>query len=204
MTAALYIKLGCSLGGPAGTGKTETTKDLAKSFGIYCIVFNCSDTVQYQILGNIFSGLCMHQYGAYACLDEFNRINVEVLSVVAMQLLNIRTELLKLKPGQQVQTGEKGPKVRILIDEIDLVGKLGVFITMNPTYAGRAALPDNLKIMFRPITMMVPDNRIISEVKLYSEGFKHAPDLSKKIARLYKLASKQLSQQDHYDFTLDQ
>ena len=134
MSSALQIKLGCSLGGPAGTGKTETTKDLAKFFGIQCIVFNCSEQIDYKILGNIFSGLCKHKFGAYACLDEFNRINVEVLSVIATQLFKIRQAQL---------TGSK--TVTIMTDAITLVGKSGVFITMNPTYSGRSELPDNLK-----------------------------------------------------------
>jgi dynein heavy chain, axonemal len=197
MTSALHIKLGCSLGGPAGTGKTETTKDLAKFFGIQCIVFNCSEQIDYKILGNIFSGLCAHKQGAYACLDEFNRINVEVLSVVATQLFVITQSLLAMVPG------EPPKQIQILPPSmVELVGKLGVFITMNPTYSGRTELPDNLKSSFRPITMMVPDFLTISEVRLYSEGFTESKALAKKITKLYALASQQLSQQDHYDFTL--
>ena len=191
MSSALQIKLGCSLGGPAGTGKTETTKDLAKFFGIQCIVFNCSEQIDYKILGNIFSGLCKHKYGAFACLDEFNRINLEVLSVIATQLFTIR----------QAQLGDK-KKVTILTESIDLVGKSGVFITMNPTYSGRSELPDNLKANFRPITMMKPEFSKIAQVKLYSEGFSESDVLSKKLFKLYDLAQQQLSQQDHYDFTL--
>jgi dynein heavy chain len=194
ITASLNIKLGCSLGGPAGTGKTETTKDLAKFFGFQCIVFNCSEQIDYKILGNIFSGLAKHKNGAYTCLDEFNRINVEVLSVVAQQLLNIRLALLSQKPGELVSV--------TILDKIEMIGKLGIFITMNPTYAGRTELPDNLKSLFRPITMMVPDFQIISKVKLSSEGFKYYDKLAEKLDQLYKLASQQLSQQDHYDFTL--
>ena len=191
MSSALQIKLGCNLGGPAGTGKTETTKDLAKYFGIQCIVFNCSEQIDYKILGNIFSGLCLHKYGAYACLDEFNRINLEVLSVIATQLFKIRQAQL---------SGAKN--VTIMTDAIDLVGKSGVFITMNPTYSGRSELPDNLKANFRPITMMKPEFSKIAQVKLYSEGFSESDVLSKKLFKLYDLAQQQLSQQDHYDFTL--
>ena len=191
MSSALQIKLGCSLGGPAGTGKTETTKDLAKFFGIQCIVFNCSEQIDYKILGNIFSGLCKHKFGAYACLDEFNRINVEVLSVIATQLFKIRQAQL---------IGAK--TVTIMTDAITLVGKSGVFITMNPTYSGRSELPDNLKANFRPITMMKPEFSKIAQVKLYSEGFSESDALSKKLYKLYELAEQQLSQQDHYDFTL--
>ena len=176
ITGALHIKLGANPAGPAGTGKTESTKDLAKALGMLCIVFNCSDQVDYKMMGRLFSGLA--QQGAWTCLDEFNRIDIEVLSVIAQQLLTIREALLR---GQQHFLFEG--------KEIPLQANLGVHITMNPGYAGRTELPDNLKVLFRPVAMMIPDYGLIAEIMLFAEGFGNAKTLSKKMVQLYKLSS---------------
>ena len=129
------------------------------------------------------------QQGAWGCFDEFNRINVEVLSVVAQQILSIYSAL--------------ATRVNKFIFEdtmINLIPTCGIFITMNPGYAGRTELPDNLKSMFRAISMMVPDSKLIAEIMLFGEGFRETRVLANKTFVLFVLCKQKLSKQDHYEF----
>jgi dynein heavy chain 1 len=193
LTQALCQRLGGSPYGPAGTGKTESVKALGVQLGRFTLVFCCDDTFDFQAMGRIFLGIC--QVGAWGCFDEFNRLEERILSAVSQQVQNIQ---LGLKQGLE----DEKSQIELVGRQLRVNANTGIFITMNPGYAGRSNLPDNLKKLFRSVAMSKPDKELIAEVMLYSQGFNQAKQLSKQTVPFFDRCSAKLSKQAHYDFGL--
>jgi dynein heavy chain 1, cytosolic len=140
-------------------------------------------------MGRLFAGLC--QVGAWGCFDEFNRLEERILSAVSQQILAIQRGLM-----------EESSHISLLGRSVKLDPNMGTFITMNPGYAGRSNLPDNLKTLFRSVAMVVPDRKLIAQVMLYSQGIVTAEQLAPKIVDLFLLCDSRMSSQRHYDFGL--
>ncbi|KAM3616882.1 uncharacterized protein V6R79_025341 [Siganus canaliculatus] len=192
LTQAMKMGLGGNPYGPAGTGKTESVKALGGLFGRQVLVFNCDEGIDVKSMGRIFVGLV--KCGAWGCFDEFNRLEEAVLSAVSMQIQSIQDSLKHHKSTCE-----------LLGKEVELDPNSGVFITLNPAgkgYGGRQKLPDNLKQLFRPVAMSRPDNELIAEVILYSEGFKNGEVLGRKLVAIFNLARELLTPQQHYDWGL--
>ena len=167
----------------------ETLKQYTRKSLLSLTISLNKSFVLFQSCGNIYKGLA--QSGAWGCFDEFNRISVEVLSVVAVQVKSIQDAIK-----------DKKQRFNFLGEEISLIPTVGIFITMNPGYAGRTELPENLKALFRPCAMVVPDFELICEIMLVAEGFLEARLLARKFITLYSLCKELLSKQDHYDWGL--
>lgn len=129
-------------------------------------------------MGRIFVGLC--QVGAWGCFDEFNRLEERMLSAVSQQIQTIQ-ETLKSQEGKK----EGALTVELVGKQVRVSPDMAIFITMNPGYAGRSNLPDNLKKLFRSLAMTTPDRHLIAEVMLFSQGFRTAEKLACKIVPFF-------------------
>ena len=194
MTQALEARLGGSPFGPAGTGKTETVKALGDQLGRFVLVFNCDEAFDFQAMGRIFVGLC--QVGAWGCFDEFNRLEERTLSAVSQQIQTIQ-EHLKAQVTDKTNT-----TVELVGKQVKVHDDMAIFITMNPTYSGRSNLPDNLKKLFRSLAMTAPDSTMIAEVTLFSQGFRSAEKLARKLVPFFRFVDEFLNTLHSYIFFL--
>lgn len=192
LSEALRRGLGGSPFGPAGTGKTETVKALGRHLGRSVAVFNCDESFDSIAVGRILAGAC--RIGCWVCFDEFNRLSSSILSSTSEQLASLQSAIRK---GSSAVSNFYGGSAPISISK-----GVGVFVTMNPAYSGRRELPANLKSLFRPCAMSVPDIHVIAEVLCLSHGFRCSSVLSKKLVSLFQNLSSVLSSRPHYDFGL--
>ncbi|OQS05963.1 dynein heavy chain [Thraustotheca clavata] len=192
LTQGMHMGFGGNPYGPAGTGKTESVKALGGQFGRQVLVFNCDEGIDFQSMGRIFIGLV--KCGAWGCFDEFNRLKEDQLSAISQQI-------------QLIQDAIKNhvASINLLNRHVEVDINAGIFVTLNPAgkgYGGRSKLPDNLKALFRPVAMGRPDNNLIAEVVLASEGFSESKDIASKVVSLYTLSRQLLTPQQHYDWGL--
>jgi dynein heavy chain 2 len=192
LTQGMHMGFGGNPYGPAGTGKTESVKALASCMGRQVLVFNCDEALESSSMVRIFIGII--KCGAWGCFDEFNRLKEDQLSAISQQIQVIQDAIKnKVSP------------INLLGRSVDVNFNSGIFVTLNPAgkgYGGRSRLPDNLKALFRPVAMGAPDNELIAEVSLVTEGFVRSKDLASKIVSLFKLSKQLLSPQQHYDWGL--
>ncbi|XP_024946848.1 cytoplasmic dynein 2 heavy chain 1 isoform X2 [Cephus cinctus] len=192
LTQAMKLGLGGSPTGPAGTGKTESVKALGAILGRLVLVFNCDEGMDAGSMKRILGGLA--QAGAWGCFDEFNRLEEETLSAVAMLVRPLQEAV---RDGEiQVQLGNQ---------TVTLDSDCCVFITMNPAgseYGGRHKLPDSLARLFRPVAMAHPDRSDIVRALLECAGFLEANTLAKQLVETLDISETLLSRQPHYDWGL--
>ena len=192
LTQAMKLGLGGSPTGPAGTGKTESVKALGAILGRLVIVFNCDEGMDAGSMRRILGGLA--QSGAWGCFDEFNRLEEETLSAVAMLV----------RPLQEA-VRDGATTVSLGNQNLTLDPHCCVFITMNPAsndYGGRHKLPDSLARLFRPIGMAHPDKTNIVRAMLECAGFLEASSLANQLVETIDIAEKLLSKQPYYDWGL--
>lgn len=174
-----------SMSGPAGTGKTETVRELCRAAAINCKTFNCSMQLTIDMLNGFFKGIILS--GSWLCLDDFNRVTVETMSVVAQTM----ADLMKAKQANLE-----------FFSELRLHSSCYICMTLNPKYIARQDLPNSVRILFRNVAMINPDLAIISKIFLDATGFKDSESHTKRIMNFLELCSQKLSQQLHYDFKL--
>lgn len=183
---AYRYRLYSSVIGPTSSGKTETIKTLMRALAKLSYVINCSNSISYDCVIRTFKG--MITCGAWICFENFNRLKLELLSAIAQNLMQMK---------QAVSSNLKTVSFEDCNLNLNVSGN--ICININSGYGN---LPDNLKVLFRPVSMTAPDIDRIAEIELFAGGFLRAKDLSAKLAVSYKLLSEHLGEKRHYDFSM--
>lgn len=206
--------------GPAGTGKTESTRQLSAHLGRPCFVFNCDEAFDYASVVRIMIGALL--LGCVVCFDEFNRLTVDNLSSISLIVDAIQGLLSKNESCRRVlETGNDAlidasnhelQKVansfmaqfssgsnKYDLSRLSQLREFACFITMNPTYKGRRPLPKNISSLFRVVTMCQAEIETIVDVLLVSLGFTSGKVLSQLVCRFYQQLEAVVAHAHPYD-----
>jgi len=156
LTERVYISLSQSLSlhqcgalyGRAGTGKSETIKDIAHTIGVFLLIFNGSDQISSSVTTQWLKGIA--QAGAWVCFDELNRVKLQSLAVIAQQISTILNALRQREHECAFVDGSS----------ITVNPTCGMFIVSNPTYIGRYHLPENFKACYE---LMCVQSHLLSD-----------------------------------------
>ncbi|CEH14594.1 dynein heavy chain cytosolic [Ceraceosorus bombacis] len=184
-TQALKQSLAGRSEGPAGTGKTETVSLLGRRLGREVIVTCCGEEFDAKSISRGLLGCA--RVGSWAAFDEINRLSPNVLSSISEDILSWQSA--RRQGGGAMLSGQS----------VELTPGAAVFITLNPTYIGRATLPRSLTRLFRTVVMAQPDRQQIIQVLLYAVGFRSAELLARKLDPFFHLLESTLSKRSHYD-----
>eukprot|EP00931_Biecheleriopsis_adriatica_P046587 TRINITY_DN26776_c0_g1_i1.p1 TRINITY_DN26776_c0_g1~~TRINITY_DN26776_c0_g1_i1.p1 ORF type:complete len:3217 (+),score=643.74 TRINITY_DN26776_c0_g1_i1:707-9652(+) len=174
------------LEGPAGTGKTETVRDLARAMAVVCFMFVCSSTFDLKASSRFLRGTAAS--GTWCCFDQLHTVDPQVLCVMAQQVAAIRQALVKGSPIVELE-GRALPM------------RGGLIAMTMPRHCWKA-VPGNLKALVRATAMVAPNIERVAEVRLLCLGFSNAEALAHKLTQALKLGSELLQIQEQCDFGL--
>ncbi|XP_015433238.1 PREDICTED: dynein heavy chain 3, axonemal-like [Dufourea novaeangliae] len=165
--------------GLSGTGKTETVKSLAKAIAVQFRIFNCADISSYHFFCQVFKGFISSEI--WLCFESFNNLNFQLLSMITQDLVCI------------VQAVTANLKVITLEGSLLNLNPTGhICTTSNIGSFKYCELPDNLKILFRRVSMIAPDINKIVEIELFAAGILNSKLLASKLTVVYGVLSKQV------------
>lgn len=176
--------------GPAGTGKTETSKDLSKLLGYRAVVFNCSDELTVEDIARYIKSSL--RSGNWLIFDEFNRIKPEGVK-----------KFLTEEVGK-VQKAIEGGKTTVEFagEEVEISHNFNtLFLTLNPGRSSVCTIFDNFDYL-NPFVLELPDYQKIIEVLLATYGFTDFAKKAEIAYRTFEFMKNAATKQTHYDFGL--
>ncbi|XP_071504103.1 dynein axonemal heavy chain 5-like [Diadema antillarum] len=181
---------GSALTGGTGVGKTETVKGLAFFLGRYLALFGCSPHSDPTAFGKIVQGLAMD--GSWGCFDEFQLLHKEAVAMVLDHVHAVISALQAKKKHAVLGDGE----------EITLGGNIALFITVNNESGMHRGIPTDIKLLFRTVSLVVPDMSLILKARCAAYGFRSPKILADRLKMVVQQCKDQLSPGDTELFNL--